>query len=357
MFKRCGYLLAAIMLTGFSISSVLAQTTRSKPLDFYGNNLSDWVTISGYNSDGSNFVWNILRNENPSPPGPGQATIARPPWGFNQVPPSFGDFIAAFGDYNGNGTNDLVVWRPNANPAMNFYWIQPFPSGTPYLVEWGTQNEFVAGAEGDYDGDGKMDLTSIRDNGGVAQWWILNSSTNTISIFNFGDFDFLVDNFYLPGADYTGDGKDDPATIRIAGNGQVTWYVGNTNGVQISQVNWGNYNTDFIIPAGDYDGDGRADFMVWRAFGPGTNGVWYLRTNSGSIQYFYWGVPGGTAQSDFALRSGDYDGDGRTDVAVWRPTTQTFWVLRSSSANPYNNPIIQRWGNVDDVPLAGFGIY
>jgi hypothetical protein len=26
----------------------------------------------------------------------------------------------------------------------------------------------------------------------------------------------------------------------------------------------------------------------------------------------------------------DYDGDGRTDIAVWRPSTGVWWVMRSS---------------------------
>lgn len=357
MFKRCGYLLAAIMLVSFSFSSVPAQTpgTRVKPLDFYGNNLSDWVTLSA--DANNNYIWNILRNENPSPPGPGQATIARPPWGARQTPSENGDYIPAFGNYSGNSTNDLVVFRANPDPTRNFYWVQPFPSGTPFTAEWGTFNDFIPGAEGDYDGDGRMDLTAVRDNSGIAQWWILNSSNNTVSIFNFGNFD---DDFFLPGADYNGDGRDDPAVFRVGGGGQVTWYVANTSGVQLRQVNWGNYNTDFIIPAGDYDGDGRADFMVWRAFGTGTDGIWYLLTNTGNIQRFWWGIPGTTSTQrlDVPLRSGDYDGDGRTDIAIWRPSTQTFWVRRSSSANPNNEPMVQRWGqSSNDLPLANQGIY
>jgi hypothetical protein len=359
MLKRFGYLLAAILLVSFSFSSVSAQA--AKPLDFYGNNLSDWVTIS-LGSSGSNYIWNILRNENPSPPGPGQATIARVPWGINQLGEydETGDFLTAFGDYTGDGRSDLVVYRPSTNPAMNNYWIQPFPNGTPFTIEWGVASDYnwlagfpdlgvTGGVEGDYDGDGKMDPAIVRNNGGAAQWWILNSSTMTLHpVFNFGNYNT---DFFLPGADYNADGKADPATFRVAEDGAVTWYVGNTNGVQLRQVQWGNYNTDYIIPSGDYDGDGRADFMVWRAFG--ADRIWYLLTNTGNIQRFWWGTP----STDYPLRSGDYDGDGKTDVAIWRASTQTFWVRRSGSANPQNEPMIQRWGNVDDFPLASFGIF
>jgi hypothetical protein len=59
----------------------------------------------------------------------------------------------------------------------------------------------------------------------------------------------------------------------------ITWYVGTITGSQISQVQWGDFDTDFIVPAGDYDGDHKADYMVWRGFGT-VNGVWYLRTSA-----------------------------------------------------------------------------
>jgi hypothetical protein len=354
MLKRFGYLLTAILLISFSFSSVPAQDDSpgiaGKPLDFYGNNFSDWVTIS-VGTDGGNFIWNILRNDNPSPPGPGQATIARPPWGVNQIGSlnETGDFIPAFGDYTGDGRNDLAVYRQNA------YWIQPSPSGATFTIRWGTSTEFnwlgnilAGGVEGDYDGDGRMDATIVRNSSGVAQWWILRSSNMTLSVVNLGIYS---SDFFLPGADYDADGRDDPAMFRVAGNGQVTWYVANTSGVLLRQVNWGNYNTDFVIPAGDYDGDRRADFMVWRSFGVGTNSIWYLLTNTGNVQHFYWGIPGINEQRDVPLRSGDYDGDNRTDVAVWRPSTQTFWVRRSSTGQP----MTQHWQG--DMPLARFGIF
>jgi FG-GAP repeat len=46
---------------------------------------------------------------------------------------------------------------------------------------------------------------------------------------------------------------------------------------------------------------------------------------------------------------GDYDGDGKTDFAVWRPSSGTFFVLRSSDGVV----VSQQWGqgSLGDIPL------
>jgi hypothetical protein len=59
---------------------------------------------------------------------------------------------------------------------------------------------------------------------------------------------------------------------------------------------------------GDYDGDGRADLAVYRL----ANGVWYLLQSSKG----YSGIQFGIA-TDIPAPA-DYDGDGKTDVAIYR---------------------------------------
>ena len=46
---------------------------------------------------------------------------------------------------------------------------------------------------------------------------------------------------------------------------------------------------------------------------------------------------------------GDYDGDGKTDVTVYRPSTGHWFILKSST--DYTLDDIYDWGELGDTPI------
>ena len=158
------------------------------------------------------------------------------------------------------------------------------PSSNITYVQWGQNGDFPT--VGDFDGDGKNDFVIQRnDGGGGARFWMFQTTAG-IETLRYGS---SSDNI-VPG-DYDGDGKTDLAVARSVG-GQWNWFYRPSSTGAISAAPaavWGSTANDFLIP-GDYDGDGKSDFAVWRAT---TNPAqfWVLGTTSGpSVVSF--GLPG-----------------------------------------------------------------
>ncbi|HEY8559186.1 MAG TPA: M36 family metallopeptidase [Pyrinomonadaceae bacterium] len=106
----------------------------------------------------------------------------------------------------------------------------------------------------------------------------------------------------------------------------------------------------------DFDGDGRTDISVFRP----SNGVWYLNQTSVGFGALVWGI------STDVPTPGDFDGDGKTDFAVFRANPDgsqpDFYVLNSNGFTfsgaswglPGDIPVIRDYDGDDKEDIAVF---
>lgn len=93
----------------------------------------------------------------------------------------------------------------------------------------------------------------------------------------------------------------------------------------------------------DFDGDGKTDLSVFRP----SEGNWYLNRSTAGFTVLNLGSGTDT------LVPGDWDGDGMADTAVFRPNATPgnpdYWILQSSTSTVVN----KEWGTTGDTPQIG----
>ncbi len=311
-FGKSAFCAALVSVLAFS---AVAQVALRDAIDADNDNKADFIVFRP-----SDSFWYILTSS-------GQ--IRSQAFGVHNT-----DFMVP-GDYDGDGIGDIAVWRETTGE-----WFRVFSSTQTYSSAlWGVPGDEPVAR--DYDGDGKTDLAVVRRSGGVMTWYLFLSADNGIVSRPFGN----PTDYTAPG-DYNGDGKFDFAVQRPGATptSAATWYI--QTAVSFESYVFGQSN-DLIAP-GDYDGDGRTDLAIVREGATPTSVLqWIVRRSSDGVVQdpFSWGITG----TDLNVQN-DYDGDGKTEYAVWRNTDGMFYVF-----NHVNGAITSvHWGAPNDFPVASY---
>ncbi len=92
-------------------------------------------------------------------------------------------------------------------------------------------------------------------------------------------------------------------------------------------------------PNFDFDGDGKTDIGIFR---PSLGQWWYLRSSDNSNRAFSFG------NSSDKIVPADYTGDGKTDIATFTPSTGFWNILRSEDSTFFGFP----FGTSGDIPAS-----
>jgi hypothetical protein len=268
--------------------------------------------------------------------------------------------------------NTPVTWlgRPGAhlqastNLAANWQDL-PQTDGTNWATGTNSSNGFVSRTNWPDRGTTFFRLTGPAGTLSSASatqddlaFWSASGTWNIGRLTNNGTFQWttnlgLAASYALIG-DYNGDGYADLALVQ-QDSPYLYWYWNLNN----AAGGWNRASTYTIfglstdLPcAGDFNGDGKTDIAIFR------NGTWYIAYAPCPTNNFASAsVSGGFGVAGDIPVPGDFNGDGVADLAVFRPSTATWYVSFSASNAPaFNGPYAingVRFGLPGDIPAVG----
>ena len=179
-------------------------------------------------------------------------------------------------------------------------------------------------------------LTVTRTGGTTASLIVFYSTGGTVTAGS--DYQPLSGSVMIPAGQSSASITITPIDDAVVGEGNETviamltadaaYTIGAQNNATVTIVD------NDQAPA-DFDGDGKTDIAVYR------NGAWFILNSRGGNTVVSWG---GAAQ-DIPVQA-DYDGDGKNDVAIFR--NGIWFILRSSDSM---SQVVGWGGAAQDIPV------
>jgi hypothetical protein len=238
----------------------------------------------------------------------------------NPPPPVTSGYV--HNDVNGDGKSDLLLYNPS--PARLGWWLMNGTSVTGYFSQY-TAAGYKVVATGDFNGDGMVDVVWQDSANNIYVW--LSSGSGFVS-------KFVAKNAsgwsVVGSGDVNGDGYDDllvynPSPARLG------WWL--MQGASVLSYHSQSVNSTWkFATTGDFNGDGMAD-VVW---------------TDPSNNVYLWSSTGGGFTSNLVARnapgwsvvgSGDVDGDGNADLLVYNPSPARlgWWLMNGSTVLSYHS--------------------
>jgi hypothetical protein len=247
-----------------------------------------------------------------APEGAPLAVGAAQPYGV--VPADFnGDGRLDVATVNGTGSNVSVFLRGPSGFAAE--------AGSPFATGPGPGY----GVAADFNGDGLPDVATQNFNNGTVSILLRQpgggfAAGPTLSV--------GAGTGSVTAADFNGDGRIDIAAPSYT-NSNILTYINNGAGFTQEGTN-PTGATPRDVAAADFNGDGRPDLAISNL---GAGSVTVLLRNPGNTGFASEGAAIPVGASPEGIKAGDFNGDGRPDIAVAVLGTNTVNVLLRNATN------------------------
>lgn len=253
-------------------------------------------------------------------------------WG--KLPPGTAWDSVRSGDFNSDGRTDLVIrnsatgnWRMLASTGSSF-------APSTIAGTWPTTVSWTDVVQGDFDNDGGTDLAGRDPATGV--WSVSRGTPSGFDTRAWGTTAAAAPWQHVRAADFDGDGRDDivgrnPLTgnWRMLVSDGTAFRRGELRAAWSAGVPWAD------ITVGDFDADGRADLA---GRDPASQRWTVSRGSPGAFPTSSFG--GLAAQATWqSFVATDFNGDGRTDLAARNATTGN-WRMLPSTGTAFGRSVV-----------------
>lgn len=224
-------------------------------------------------------------------------------------------------------------WTASSGTANGYALLQDRGNLVVYNSVGQAQWSSGTALQHDYDGDGHDDLADWYDfgDGHDGMHTFLSSSDGSFTTAPKPSAiggDWFAGNMKFATGDYNGDGRADMAALYGYSDGSVKLFTAlGQEGGGFSQptASWGSPAghwafANMTVRSGDFNGDGRDDLTVWYSYGDGSDRLFTftadIRGGFNAPLASYYAPAGNYDVRNMQFTTGDFDGDGRSDLGV-----------------------------------------
>jgi hypothetical protein len=303
--------------------------------DFNSDGRPDLASSNYNGGDGTGDATVFLRNP----------TTGFSPEGSGYPLPGAASVLGA--DFNGDRQPDLAF----GSTATDTTYVFTRNAGVGFTSEGsypgvGHRTDLVAA---DFNGDGRLDLASANDTAGTVTVLLRNAANNGFAAAG-ADLTIGPRALKLTAADFNGDGRVDLAAtsyegdivVVLLGQGNGTFAPGLGSPISVGDAPYG-------VAAADFNRDGAVDLAVANNGGMSVSVL--LRSGAGFVHDPSSPIPTGQTGAN-GIAAADFDGDGRTDLAVSNQQSRTVTVLLNTTPGPPGPraPLLDADGDGVQVP-------